>query len=85
MTRDSRLAARVLWLALLAFAAACGESRAPSPESRAAGPGSRAPSVSLPDISSAAGPVQKQLRDAYALLLQNTSNPVDPAPKRATA
>jgi tetratricopeptide (TPR) repeat protein len=25
------------------------------------------------------------LRDAYALLLQNTSNPVDPAPKRATA
>jgi len=68
MSRGSRLAARTSGLVLLAFAVACGEPRAPSPESRPT-----SPEVSMPDISGAAPAVQSQLREAYTAMQQKVS------------
>src|SRR5215831_20487565 len=68
MSRGSRLAARTSGLVLLAFAVACGEPRAPSPESRPT-----SPEVSMPDVSGAAPAVQSQLREAYTAMQQKAS------------
>ena len=68
----------VVLASVLALSIACGSPRAPSPESRA-------PSVSMPDISGAAQPVQTQLRDAYAALQQKIANPTTPAAELAAA
>jgi tetratricopeptide (TPR) repeat protein len=87
MTRGSLLWARgsLVVVGLLAFAVACGESRAPSPESRVPSAESRPPSVSMPDISGAAPAVQAQLRDAYGALQQRIAGASSTADQRAAA
>jgi len=77
MSGGSRLAARGS-IALLSSMLACGPSAQPAREAPLRG-------VTLPDVSGASQPVQKQLRDAYATMQQKVATTAAPAAERAVA
>jgi tetratricopeptide (TPR) repeat protein len=83
--RRVRLQADIFFVALAFAAAACSSSPAPSGNSGTPMERSALRPVSLPDLSSAAPPVQAQIREQYASLTRSIDNKNTPAADLAGA